>query len=112
MSDGISDLDKNRVLAEWLEWQLRQVRSRIRELEVKEQQEERARQRARAEQSWKIQPQRGGMPAMLHRGGCGRDPGDRLHHRPRALILPRRRSAAGRPPESVSPQHDRRLSHW
>ncbi|MFG3244138.1 DUF6233 domain-containing protein [Streptomyces sp. NPDC048157] len=70
MSGGISDLDKNRALAEWLEWQLRQVRGRIRELEVKEQQEARARQRARAEQSWKIQPQRGGMPAMLHRGGC------------------------------------------
>ncbi|MFJ1827432.1 DUF6233 domain-containing protein [Streptomyces sp. NPDC088178] len=68
--DGISDLDKNRILAEWLEWQLRQVRNRIRELEVKEQQERRARERARAEQSWKIQPQRAGRPAMLHRGGC------------------------------------------
>ncbi|MGW1106118.1 DUF6233 domain-containing protein [Streptomyces sp. NPDC002540] len=69
-AEGISDLDKNRALADWLEWQLRQVRNRIRELEVKEQQELRARERARAEQSWKIQPQRAGRPAMLHRGGC------------------------------------------
>ncbi|MGY3676476.1 DUF6233 domain-containing protein [Streptomyces sp. TE33382] len=69
-SGGMPDLDKNRALADWLEYQLRQVRNRIRELEVKEQQEARARQRARAEQSWKIQPQRGGMAAMLHRGGC------------------------------------------
>ena len=72
MSDfsTMSDLDKNRALAEWLEWQLRQVKNRIRELEVKEQQEQRARERARAEMSWKIQPRRGGMAAMLHRGGC------------------------------------------
>lgn len=32
--DGISDLDKNRTLEQWLEWQLRQVRNRIRELET------------------------------------------------------------------------------
>ncbi|MFJ5725006.1 DUF6233 domain-containing protein [Streptomyces sp. NPDC093149] len=68
--EGISDLDKNRALADWLEWQLRQVRNRIRELEIKEQQETRARERARAEQSWKIQPKRSGETAMLHRGGC------------------------------------------
>ncbi|MFE2936905.1 DUF6233 domain-containing protein [Streptomyces sp. NPDC059278] len=67
---AISDLDKNRALAEWLEWQLRQVRGRIRELEIKEQQEARDRERARAERSWKIQPQRGGSTALLHRGGC------------------------------------------
>ncbi|MFJ9683647.1 DUF6233 domain-containing protein [Streptomyces sp. NPDC101194] len=29
-----------------------------------------ARERARAEQSWKIQPKRSGDTAMLHRGGC------------------------------------------
>ncbi|MFJ7200714.1 MULTISPECIES: DUF6233 domain-containing protein [unclassified Streptomyces] len=69
--NGISDLDKNRILEQWLEWQLRHVRGRIRELEVKERQEERARERARAEQSWKIQPQRSGRTALLHRGGCG-----------------------------------------
>ncbi|MFF2438791.1 hypothetical protein ACFVU4_32315 [Streptomyces sp. NPDC058107] len=53
MSDpgSISDLDKNRSLAAWLEWQLRQTRSRIRELEIQEEQERRRRERARAEQS-------------------------------------------------------------
>ncbi|MFB6988239.1 DUF6233 domain-containing protein [Streptomyces sp. NPDC056178] len=53
-----------------MKWQLRQVRNRIRALEVKEQQEARAQERARAEQSWKIQPKRSGETAMLHRGGC------------------------------------------
>ncbi|MFE7111983.1 DUF6233 domain-containing protein [Streptomyces sp. NPDC057575] len=48
-----------------------QVRGRIRELEIKEQQERGARERARAEQSWKIQPKRSGDTALLHRGGCG-----------------------------------------
>ncbi|MFJ9683779.1 DUF6233 domain-containing protein [Streptomyces sp. NPDC101194] len=33
-------------------------------------QEQRVRERARAEQSWKIQPKRSGETAMLHRGGC------------------------------------------
>ncbi|MEV0492282.1 DUF6233 domain-containing protein [Streptomyces atratus] len=72
MSDpgAIPDLDTNRALAEWLEWQLRQVRNRIRELEVKAEQERRARERARAGQPWKIQPKRSGETAMLHRGGC------------------------------------------
>lgn len=72
MSDPsqISDLDKNRALVEWLRWQLRQAENRVRELEVQEEQERRRKERARAEMSWKIQPQRGGMQAMLHRGGC------------------------------------------
>ncbi|WP_392838707.1 DUF6233 domain-containing protein [Streptomyces sp. LN500] len=72
MSDPsqISDLDKNRALVEWLRWQLRQAENRVRELEVAEEQERRRKERARAEMSWKIQPQRGGMQAMLHRGGC------------------------------------------
>ncbi|MFD9601752.1 DUF6233 domain-containing protein [Streptomyces sp. NPDC059970] len=67
----ISDLDKNRALVDWLRYQLRQAENRVRELEVKELQEQRARERARAEQSWKIQPKRSGETAMLHRGGCG-----------------------------------------
>ncbi|MEE1808116.1 DUF6233 domain-containing protein [Streptomyces sp. BE133] len=66
----ISDLDKNRALVDWLRYQLRQAENRVRELEVKELQEQRARERARAEQSWKIQPKRSGETAMLHRGGC------------------------------------------
>jgi TolA-binding protein len=70
VSGSLSDLDKNRALAEWLEYSLRQTRNRIRELEIQEQQEQRRRERARAEQSWKIQPKRTGDTAMLHRGGC------------------------------------------
>ncbi|MFE7403205.1 DUF6233 domain-containing protein [Streptomyces sp. NPDC057557] len=66
----ISDLDKNRALVDWLRYQLRQAENRVRELEVKELQEQRVRERARAEQSWKIQPKRSGETAMLHRGGC------------------------------------------
>ncbi|MEU3656457.1 DUF6233 domain-containing protein [Streptomyces sp. NPDC032161] len=69
--DGISDLDKNRALEQWLEYQLWQVRSRIRDLERAEEQDRWRRERARAESSWKLQPQRAGTPAMLHRGGCG-----------------------------------------
>ncbi|MFC9627393.1 DUF6233 domain-containing protein [Streptomyces sp. NPDC056930] len=67
----ISDLDRNRALVDWLRYQLRQAENRVRELEVKELQEQRAGERARAEQSWKIQPKRSGETAMLHRGGCG-----------------------------------------
>ena len=63
-------LEKNRALADWLEYQLRQVRGRIRELEVQEQQEPRRREQARAEMSWKIQPQRSSSSALLHRGNC------------------------------------------
>ncbi|MFB7214667.1 DUF6233 domain-containing protein [Streptomyces sp. NPDC056255] len=67
---GTSDLDKNRALADWLEWQLRQVRGRIRELEIKEQQERRRRERAHAALRWKIQPQRSSSAALVHRGDC------------------------------------------
>lgn len=63
-------LEKNRALAEWLEYQLRQVRGRIRELEVQEEQARRRREQARAEMSWKIQPQRSNATALLHRGNC------------------------------------------
>ncbi|WP_326771058.1 DUF6233 domain-containing protein (plasmid) [Streptomyces sp. NBC_01591] len=47
------------------------ARRAIRIREVKEQQEARARERARADQSWKTQPQRSGKTALLHRGRCG-----------------------------------------
>lgn len=90
MSDDpsqVSDLEKNRILAEWLRWQLRQTENRIRELEVKEQQERHRRERARAEMSWKIQPERAGRPAMLHRGGCTLSAGEHgLINREEALI--------------------------
>ncbi|WP_326742810.1 DUF6233 domain-containing protein [Streptomyces sp. NBC_01768] len=70
MSGGISDLDKNRTLEQWLEWQLRQVKVRIRELEIKEQQEQRRREQAHAALRWKIQPQRSSSAALVHRGDC------------------------------------------
>lgn len=87
MSGDVSDLDKNRALVDWLEYQLRQARNRVRELEGKAEQEARARERARAERSWKIQPQRAGRPAMLHRGGCTLSAGaDGLINRGEGLI--------------------------
>ncbi|MFJ2279273.1 DUF6233 domain-containing protein [Streptomyces sp. NPDC087866] len=87
MSGNISDLDKNRILVEWLEWQLRQAKNRVRELEVKAEQEKRARQVAYAEQRWKLQPKRGGRPAMLHRGGCTLSAGEHgLLDRVEALV--------------------------
>ncbi|MER5618547.1 DUF6233 domain-containing protein [Streptomyces sp. NPDC002215] len=66
---GISDLDKNRALGEWLEWQLRKARNRVRELEVQEEQERRRREQAHAALRWKIQP-RSSSAALVHRGDC------------------------------------------
>ncbi|MFJ4963852.1 DUF6233 domain-containing protein [Streptomyces sp. NPDC088729] len=66
----VSDLDKNRALVDWLRYQLRYAESRVRELEAAERRERRQAERARAEQSWKIQPQRSNESALLHRGGC------------------------------------------
>ncbi|MFE6497063.1 DUF6233 domain-containing protein [Streptomyces sp. NPDC057748] len=74
MPGGTSDLDKNRTLEQWLEWQLRQVRGRIRELEIKEQQEHRAQERAHAALRWKIQPQRSSLAALVHSGDCALHP--------------------------------------
>ncbi|WP_326763425.1 DUF6233 domain-containing protein [Streptomyces sp. NBC_01591] len=59
-----------RALADWLEWQLRQVRGRIRELEIKEQQEQQRREQAHAALRWKIQPQRSSSMALVHRRDC------------------------------------------
>ncbi|WUS20630.1 DUF6233 domain-containing protein (plasmid) [Streptomyces sp. NBC_01259] len=64
----MSDLDKNLALVDWLEYQLRQAKNRVRELEAAA--EEEVRGRARAETSWVIQPQRADQPAMLHGGSC------------------------------------------
>jgi hypothetical protein len=51
MPDGdISDLHKNRALVDWLRYQLRRAENRVHELEAKALQEQRARERARAEQ--------------------------------------------------------------
>ncbi|MFE6189144.1 DUF6233 domain-containing protein [Streptomyces sp. NPDC056465] len=70
----ISDLDKNRALRDWLRWQLGQTEQRVRELEIQEAQDRARRERARAEMSWKIQPQRSSSTALLHRGGCATYP--------------------------------------
>ncbi|MFJ8856597.1 DUF6233 domain-containing protein [Streptomyces sp. NPDC102437] len=67
---GISDLDKNRALVEWLEWQLQKARNRVRELEVQQEQERRRREQAHAAMRWKIQPQRSSSAALVHRGDC------------------------------------------
>ncbi|MFD4899149.1 DUF6233 domain-containing protein [Streptomyces sp. NPDC058411] len=67
-SGTISDLDKNRALLDWLRWQVGQTERRIRELERER------RERARAEMSWKIQPQRSSSVALLHCGGCATYP--------------------------------------
>ncbi|WEH37257.1 DUF6233 domain-containing protein [Streptomyces sp. AM 4-1-1] len=78
MSDpaAVSRLDKLRALEEWLSWQLTHTRNKIREAEVQERQEQRARERARAEQVWKIQPMRTRSTALLHRGGCSLYPNE------------------------------------
>ncbi|MFI5634079.1 DUF6233 domain-containing protein [Streptomyces sp. NPDC051664] len=85
-SGGISDLDKNRALADWLEWQLRRTRNRIRELEVEERQERRAHERAQAGHSWKIQPKRSRGTATLHRGDCSLTPQLGFINREEAII--------------------------
>ena len=69
-----TDLEKNRVLLEWLRWQVGATERRIRELEVQEAHERARRERARAEMMWKIQPQRSSSVALLHRGGCATYP--------------------------------------
>lgn len=63
-------LEKNRALLEWLEYQVAQVKNRVRELEIAEEQERRRREAAYAALRWKIQPQRSNASALLHRGDC------------------------------------------
>ncbi|MEV3999080.1 DUF6233 domain-containing protein [Streptomyces halstedii] len=66
----MSSLDKWRATREYLAWQLRCADQKVRELEAQEQRDRRRREQARAEQSWKIQPQRSSSSALLHRGNC------------------------------------------
>ncbi|MFJ4126129.1 DUF6233 domain-containing protein [[Kitasatospora] papulosa] len=73
-SGTISDLQKNRVLLDWLRWQVGQIERRVRELEIQQAQEQARRERARAEMAFKIQPQRSSSTALLHRGGCATYP--------------------------------------
>ncbi|WP_329043518.1 DUF6233 domain-containing protein (plasmid) [Streptomyces sp. NBC_00178] len=69
-ANGISRLEKWRATRDYLAWQLRGADQKVRELEAQERQERRQRERTRAEQSWKIQPQRSSEKALLHRGSC------------------------------------------
>ena len=64
-------LAKLRALEEWLAWQLNSTRQKIRTVEAQVEQERHARQRAYAEQHWKLEPRRGTRETVLHRGGCG-----------------------------------------
>lgn len=72
MPDLPPDLARLRTLETYLQMQLDAVRAAIRQAEQQEADDRRRRERARAEQSWKIQPQRtpGEGRAILHRGGC------------------------------------------
>ncbi|NEC17930.1 DUF6233 domain-containing protein [Streptomyces parvus] len=64
-SRGLTPLQKNQALEEWLRWQLGQVQARIRDLKALEERERQARGTL-----WKVQPERPGSPALLHRGDC------------------------------------------
>lgn len=63
-------LAKLRALEEWLDYQLRSTRARIRTVEAQVEQERKAAARAWAEARWKLEPARDGR-TVLHRGGCG-----------------------------------------
>ncbi|WP_030188042.1 DUF6233 domain-containing protein [Streptomyces violaceorubidus] len=63
-------LSKQRVLREWLAWQLRTTDATIRTLEAEVEQAKRKAQRAFAEARWKLEPTRD-RRTVLHRGGCG-----------------------------------------
>lgn len=63
-------LAKQRILREWLAWQLRTTDATIRTLEAEVEQAKRQAQRAWAEARWKLEPARD-RRTVLHRGGCG-----------------------------------------
>lgn len=65
-------LAMQRILREWLAYQLRLTDKMIRDLEHEVEQTRRRREAARIEMSWKLQPGRADrMEPMLHRGSCG-----------------------------------------
>lgn len=70
-------LAKQRILRDWLAWQLGATERTIRQLEAQEAEEHRRRDVARRERSWKLQSARAveGHP-MLHRGACEVYPAD------------------------------------
>ncbi|MEU7348019.1 DUF6233 domain-containing protein [Streptomyces bacillaris] len=67
-------LEKGRAVVEWLEYQLRQARRRVQELEAQEAEAERRRRLAYAGRRWKLQPERADAMALLHRGDCATYP--------------------------------------
>ncbi|XXZ53134.1 DUF6233 domain-containing protein (plasmid) [Streptomyces cavourensis] len=67
-------LEKGRAVVEWLEYQLRQARRRVQELEAQEVEADRRRRQAYAGRRWKLQPERADAMALLHRGDCATYP--------------------------------------
>lgn len=63
-------LAKLQALEEWLDYQLRTTRAKIRTLQAEMERERKAEQRAWVEQRWKLEPARD-RRTVLHRGGCG-----------------------------------------
>ncbi|MFF8459105.1 DUF6233 domain-containing protein [Streptomyces albidoflavus] len=63
-------LEKHRAVRDWLGWQYRQAQKTVNDLERQVDADRQRAEKARRERSWKVQPERAGRPAMLHRGGC------------------------------------------
>lgn len=63
-------LEKHRAVRDWLGWQYRQAQKTVNDLERQITADRHRAEKARRERSWKVQPERAGRPAMLHRGGC------------------------------------------
>jgi hypothetical protein len=63
-------LAKLRALEEWLDYQLRTTRAKIRTVEAQVERDRKAAARAWREQRWKLEPARD-RRTVLHRGGCG-----------------------------------------
>ena len=63
-------LAKLKALEEWLDYQLRSTRAKIRTVEAEAERTRKAAARAWAEQRWKLEPARN-RRTVLHRGGCG-----------------------------------------
>jgi hypothetical protein len=68
-------LAKLAALEEWLDYQLRTTRAKIRTLQAEVERDRKATARAWAEQRWKLEPARD-RRTVLHRGGCGIWKGD------------------------------------
>lgn len=67
-------LAKHRAVAAWLEYQWRQEMRIVADLEQQVAEQERRRAKARAGLNFKIEPERAGHGARLHRGDCATYP--------------------------------------